>query len=73
MYLCPLSPVLFAVYAAPNMFMPLLVNVVSSSEQALWPTTLTLVGGMALGAWLSYFGISNSWCWLLLIGRLVFG
>ena len=65
--------VLFALYAAPNVFMPIVVSILGAGESALWPATLLLVTGITVGGWLSYFAVRFSWFWLLLIGRLVFG
>jgi hypothetical protein len=65
--------ILFALYAAPNIFMPFIVSLVANSEASLWPAILTLVSTIAVGGWMSYFAVKYSWFWLLLTGRLTFG
>ena len=65
--------VLFAMYAVPNMFMPVVVAVLSASASALWRTVLLLMFTIAASGWMTYAGVAMAWFWLLLIGRLTFG
>lgn len=57
----------------PNMFMPLLVGILSSRESVLWRMALLLVLGMTAGSALSAAGVIWKSLPLLAAGRLLSG
>ena len=65
--------VLFALYAVPNMFMPVVVAVLASSAAGLWPSVLLLSTTVAAGAWTAYAGVQLGQFSVLLLGRALFG
>ncbi len=65
--------VLFAMYAAPNTFMPVTVAILASSQRSLWRLVLGLVSLVCLGGCVAYAGVALEMYALVLAGRLIFG
>ncbi len=65
--------VLFAMYAAPNTFMPVAFAVLASSQRLLWRLVLGLVFFICAGGCLAYAGVVVESYLLVLAGRLRFG